>query len=117
MGRSNFGGSILASHGPDTYKAIVHRFGTLRVVALPEIETHVLQYSDGNRGGFSSFSSLAYHANGHSCKDLANRILSVWEGRQKPEYALQQFDYILDCGGEGKKRSTIEWIVTRSIQD
>ena len=111
MGKQNFGNSLLPSHDSNTHREQVTRFGILKVIPWPETEQHALMYEDTRKLGFSM---LAIHPNGYSCKELANRIIEAWEKRGTAEYALKQFDYILDCGGLGKKRSAIEWIINQS---
>lgn len=110
MGKSNFGGSLLSSHDSSTYREVSHKFGILKVIPLSEIEIHALMYEDDRKLGFSM---LATHANGYSCKELADRILKAWEGKATAEYALQQFDFILQCGGTGRSRAVIEWVIAQ----
>jgi len=110
MGKSNFGGSLLPSHDSNTYREVSHKFGTLKVIPLAEIETHALMYEDDRKLGFSM---LATHANGYSCKELLDRIVKTWVGECTADYALKQFDFILDCGGTGRSRTAIEWIVNQ----
>lgn len=50
------------------------------------LDTHTL---------YRSGKALASHHNGFSCHNLAERIL-----KGDPERAVDQFDYIRDCGGK-----------------
>lgn len=95
------GGSILPSSEPRILQPMQGVHGTLQVRPMPELDTHGL-YLDNLL--------LATHSNGFSCHALAERILAAWEGKREPAYALEQFDYILRCGGLGKDRETIEHI-------
>lgn len=95
------GGSILPSSEPRILQPMQGAHGTLQVRPLPELDTH---------GLFMGEQLLASHSNGFSCHNLAERILAAWEGKRDVEYALEQFDYILRCGGMGKSRESIEYI-------
>ena len=74
----------------------------LRVKWHPEFDSHVCYLND---------SAIAAHHNGFSCFALAERILAVWKGERDAPHALQQFDYILACGGLGTRRESIEAVL------
>lgn len=96
------GGSVLASSDPSILQPMVGAHGTFQVRPCPELDTYCL---------FFEKSELAMHPNGYSCHNLAKRILEVWEGKREVQYAMEQFDYILACGGMGRQRATAEFIV------
>lgn len=60
--------------------------GALQVRWHEELDSHVLYQGE---------TRIAGHHNGFSCHNLAKRMLTG-----NFEYALAQFDYITDCGGE-----------------
>lgn len=94
------GGSLLASSDSRILQPLTGKHGTFQVRPLPELDTHAL-FLDGH--------ILAMHPNGYSCRNLAERIIEVWEGRRAEAYALEQFDYILRCGGLGPQRGAVEY--------
>jgi hypothetical protein len=96
---TNFGGSWLPSYGPDTYDVLVGLHGQLQVRP-----TRRKDEADG-------WTLLAMHPNGYSCKELAERIMAVWQQQRPKEYAMQQFQYILDCGGLGRSADTLEAVL------
>jgi hypothetical protein len=76
---------------------------------MPELDTHGLFLFDSiffNEGN----QVLAIHPNGYSCHSLAERILSAWSSAGSVSIVMEQFDYILRCGGLGRERSSIECI-------
>lgn len=95
------GGSILPSSDPRILKPWDTAHGTFQVRPLPELDTYGL-YLDKRL--------LVTHPNGYSCHGLASRLMEVWGGLRPAEYALEQFDYILTCGGLGIQRAAIESI-------
>ncbi len=96
----NIGGSILPSSEPRILQLQTGAHGTFQVRLLPELDTHGLFFGESLL--------LAQHANGYSCNALAERILSAWRGERDVAYAMEQFDYILACGGKGLPRAAIE---------
>lgn len=107
----NIGGSILPSADRTTYKPDEGLHGTFEVRPIEALDTHALMFArkDGPHAGV--YGEVATHPNGYSCKELANRILKVWEGTGSPERAMQQFDYILACGGLGRSKASIELLI------
>ena len=99
---SRIGGSLLPSSEPRILQPMQGPHGTFQVRPLPELDTYGLFFNERQL--------LAMHPNGYSCHNLAERILAVWAGSRKEEYALAQFDYILTCGGLGANRGSIEFI-------
>lgn len=85
----NIGGSILPSSSPQILTPLPFRAGSLQVVALPEVDTHALTYQTG-----LGISLLCTHSNGHSCHNLAKRIIAG-----DPVRVREQAQYVLDCGG------------------
>jgi hypothetical protein len=85
-------------------------YGTLQVRVLPELDTHGLFLYDGPH--YNSEQLLAMHPNGYSCNALAERILAAWSGDRSVSYAMEQFDYILACGGMGRSRASIEYVAS-----
>jgi hypothetical protein len=96
----NIGGSILPSSEPRILRPQVGAHGTLQVRPLPELDTHGLFLGESLL--------LAQHSNGYSCNVLAERILSAWRGERDVASAMEQFDFILACGGKGLPRAAIE---------
>lgn len=87
------GGSLLPSSDPSILKPIEASFGRLQVRALPDLDTHGL-FIKHDRGECM----IAEHANGYSCRELAERMVAGNEARIR-----QQVEYILDCGGTARK--------------
>ena len=88
------------------------KHGQLQIKALPDADTFGLFYqpkpeNDQPRG----WTLLACHPNGHSCKELANRILAAWAGKGDGARAIEQFDFILRCGGLGQSLETILHVI------
>lgn len=76
-------------------------FGTFETRPLPELETHGLFYARAAGEFAGRFTLIAMHANGHSCDELAKRLIAAWDsGDAKP--AIEQFQYLLRCGGLGR---------------
>lgn len=98
----NIGGSILPSNCPEILQPIPCAFGTLRVVPIPEIDTHVLTLST-SAGTFT----IASHPNGYSCHSLAKHMA---EGNT--DKAVKQADYIVACGGTSVSHKVITDIIT-----
>jgi hypothetical protein len=96
------GGSLLPSSEPRILQPQKGEHGTLQVRPLPELDTYGLFLGENNL--------LATHSNGYSCHNLAERILAAWRGERTVAYAMEQFDYILKCGGLGRMRDSIEYI-------
>lgn len=101
----NIGGSILASSDPLILKSIEGKHGTLQVRAVESLDTHAL-FLKRDAGE----SVIAMHPNGYSCHALANRLLAAWEGTGHYNLAMDQFDYILRCGGLGKSIESMLFI-------
>lgn len=85
MATRHVSGSILPSNEPRILRPIETAFGTLQVRVIAELDTH---------GLFLNGSLLATHGNGYSCHCLAERMVSG-----NVTWALEQAEYILDCGG------------------
>lgn len=98
------GGSFLPSSEPRILLPMVGLHGTLQVRPLPEIDTYGLFLDEQQL--------LAMHPNGYSCHGLAERIIAAWRGDRDVSYAMEQFDYILKCGGMGKQRDSVEYIAS-----
>jgi hypothetical protein len=77
----NIGNSILPSCAPH----IMVPLGDLQVVRDEAADTHRLMRGD---------KIIASHPNGFSCYELAKRIAAKDKGR-----AVEQAQYIIDCGG------------------
>jgi hypothetical protein len=100
---SRIGGSILPSSDPQILQVFQGKHGSFQVRPLPELDTYGLFLDEKQL--------LAMHPNGYSCHELAKRILAVWDGKSDVKRAMEQFDYILACGGLGKSRGSIEFII------
>jgi hypothetical protein len=108
MTATNFGNSVLGSHDDKTYEVLHGRFGNFQVRAWKEEETHAVFFCSLNN---NDWTMLATHPNGHSCKALAERILQVWKQACPPKHALDQFHYILACGGTGQAEKYVVRII------
>ncbi|OWZ90417.1 hypothetical protein B9J07_27920 [Sinorhizobium sp. LM21] len=106
----HIGGSLLPSADSRTYEIKQGKHGNFQTRALPELDTHGLFFDSGDGHGFQL---IASHPNGFSCDELAKRIIDAWEKNNAwtSAKAITQFDYILDCGGIGRKRVRIEDII------
>jgi hypothetical protein len=107
--KPTYGGPLLS---PYTSAQIMSgKFGQLQVRALPETDTFGLFYLANELADrpalIRGWTLLARHPNGHSCKELALRILAAWEGKGDGARAVDQFDFILRCGGLGRSLETI----------
>lgn len=100
------GGSLLASSEPRILMPLQGAHGTFQVRPLPDLDTHALFLDDH---------LLAMHPNGYSCFNLAERIIAAWDGKRDAAYPLEQFDYILACGGVGPSRGTIEYFARGKV--
>lgn len=94
--------SILPNSDATILQPIETQHGVFQVKLIPLIEDHGLFLNDF---------LIAIHNNGYSCHNLAKRIIEVWKGDRQKAYALEQFDYILACGGLGCPRGSLERIV------
>lgn len=83
------GGSILPSSSPLILQPMPYKYGTLQVKAVPEHDTHILTITTPQ-----GEQTLANHPNGYSCHALAKRMVS-----DTRERAIDQAQYIIDCGG------------------
>lgn len=102
--RQRIGGSVLPSSEPRILKPWEGLHGTFQVRPLPELDTHGL-YLDNRL--------LVTHPNGYSCYALAERLMLVWGSARDVGYAMEQFDYIMTCGGMGIQRAAIESIANQ----
>jgi hypothetical protein len=100
----NFGGSLLASEGWDTLKPVIWNRATLQVVRCDPLETYFLTLTHPK-----GTSILAEKANGHSLKALADRMHASWSGEGSVERAMQQRDYIEQCGGMVRPASCFDF--------
>ncbi len=100
--RRNIGGSLLASSSPQILTPLEHALGALIVVEVPEDDTHALVLRQGGQER-----ELARHPNGFSCRNLAERIVTVCVAKERnASWAMDQLDYILRCGGSGDRELT-----------
>ena len=105
---ATYGNPILSPYvDPDI---LTGKHGRLQVRALPEADTFALFYLANELEDrpelVRGWTMLATHPNGHSCKELATRILAAWSGSDGAR-AVEQYDYILRCGGLGRSLETI----------
>jgi len=108
---ANIGNSILPSSDRFVLQAKSGKHGTFETRALPDLDTHGLFYARAKGDYAGHFILIAMHPNGYSCDALAKRILDAWEGKSTPERAMDQYRYILDCGGMGKSENSMQYIV------
>ncbi len=102
MNATHAGGSILASSDPQTLQPLVAPLGTFTVRYVADLDEHVLFLK---RNGYEI--NIVSHANGFACRRLAERIVAVWAGDADESTAVEQFGYILDCGGMGISHARI----------
>lgn len=81
------GGSLL----PSNNSRILQPMGKLQVRVLPELDTHGLFFTH-EQGEML----IAIHPNGFSCYELAERMSAGVDNAQR---AIDQAQYILNCGG------------------
>lgn len=98
---ANIGNSILPSSDRRILQPINTPRGVFVVEACADQDTHIL---------FFNGEMLASHPNGYSCHNLADRIISVWEGKRPAGYALEQFDYVIRCAGTGNRARVFELV-------
>ena len=115
--KRNIRGSVLPSSNNEVLKVKEHANGIFQVRVLESLDTHGLYFQGRGREGFSL---LVVHPNSFSCAELADRIIAVWKRKGRAyllsdvHRALEQYQYILDCGGLAVKRATIEAILANS---
>ena len=107
MTTKNIGGSILASSDASILKPLQGKYGTFQVKPLPELDDHSLFLTEAR--GYTNL--IALHPNGYSCHSLAERICAVWEAKKPCQYAIEQYKYILACGGMTKEDSVMLSII------
>jgi len=99
-----------------TQDVLTGKFGRLQVRAIPEADTFALFYLanplEDRPELIRGWTMLACHPNGHSCKELAVRILAAWEGKGDGGRAVEQFDFILRCGGLGRSLETVLAVIS-----
>lgn len=91
--------SILPNSSPEILRPMPGCGGVFQVVWVSEIDSHALLYQ---RDGNASARTLATHHNGHSCRALAERMISRESSR-----AVDQMEYIRQCGGMAASAETI----------
>lgn len=91
------GGSLLPSNSHEILQPMTAPFGTLQVRVIAELDTHGLFWLHNGHEAV-----LAIHPNGFSCHELAKRMVARDYRR-----ATQQLEYIMDCGGIGKREEAI----------
>ena len=84
--------SILPNSNSLILQPIATPRGTFQVIWSEPADSHVLQFNGAD---------IAAHHNGFSCHGLALRIIEVWQGKRLRQYAADQFDYVIRCGGSG----------------
>ncbi len=99
-------GSVLASEDHKTLEPIRYGRFFFRVLRAPTMQSYVAGYT--RQDNPTGFSPLVSHPNGHSCKNLIERIV----GGKQP---MEQFDYILRCGGMGISRESFQNLLDKSF--
>lgn len=105
------GGSLFPSNNKEVLKLRESTLGDLQVRVLESADTHALFY---RATGAEFLHMVASHPNGFSCAELADRMIHAWSmplTESRCDRVLEQFDYILDCGGLCMKRSVFEELV------
>lgn len=94
----HIGGSLFPSADHRTYVVKSGDHGAFQTRPMPEEDTHALFFAKNEEELGASEVRIASHPNGYSCDELSKRMIAGWSGGD-PERALDQFDYILACGG------------------
>jgi hypothetical protein len=92
-------------------------YGSFETRPIEEHDTHGLFYSHGHGETGGEFVLIASHPNGYSCDELAKRMIAAWATGDGHRRALDQFDYILVCGGLGVERAAIEDLAEGNFED
>lgn len=103
----HIGGSILPSAGQGTYRVKEGLHGSFETRPLADLDTHGLYFACGSGETAKRYVLIASHPNGYSCDELAKRMIHGWTTGETKR-AMEQFDYILACGGKGIDREAIE---------
>ena len=113
--KTPYGGPLLPPMNAETEDIMTGKYGRLQVRAMPEADTFGLYYFAepiADRPKLvRNWTLLACHPNGHSCKELGKRILAAWNGTGDGARAVDQFDFILRCGGLGRDLQTILHVI------
>ena len=99
LAASHMAGSLLPSHNSQTLQPMQFKGRTFKVKPLQDIETYALTV-DG--------AVLAMHPNGHSLKELADRIGRFSVGTADRQRVLDQWNYILACGGLTRSQTALD---------
>jgi hypothetical protein len=112
--KQHIGGSILPSSDAQVLKIKSGEHGVFQVRELPEQDTHALYFAKTVEDLGTNEIQIASHPNGYSCDTLAKRTISAWTDGTT-DRVLDQFDYILICGGDGVERDIAEALANGHI--
>lgn len=99
--------SILPNSSPEILRPMLGCGGVFQVIWVEALDVHALLYE--RNGAKHGAVTLACHNNGHSCRALAERMISG-----PVERALEQAEFIRDCGGMAASQRHIESITGQS---
>lgn len=111
----HIGGSILPSSDHQVLQTKTGIHGVFQVRALPEHDTHAVYFARTASDLGTNEVMIASHPNGYSCDTLAKRTIAAWNDGAV-EYALEQFDHIITCGGSGLERKTVEALARGEVE-
>lgn len=95
-------GSILPSHDSRTLEPVTLHNITFKIEPVESLQTYVL---------FADRSAIASHANSYSLRNLVDRIVAFRAGRADKARVLEQWNYILDCGGMTRSQNTLVYLL------
>ena len=104
--------SLLPNKLPDCHGVVVGPFGHFETVWCEDLDTHVLVFVQGVGQYKGTRSVIASHHNGHSCRELALRIVRCWARDTDQHEAMMQADYIQQCGGTAARQARIKIIAS-----
>lgn len=99
--------SLLPNKLPSHHSTVAGRFGSFEVVWCEDLDTHVLIFVQGAGRYAGSRGVIASHHNGHSCRELATRIVAAWVDIAARKKAVEQAQYVIDCGGTSRALAAI----------
>ena len=95
--------SVLPNSSPEVLQPLPGCGGIFQVVWMSQLGAHALLFQDSR----SYVTLLATHHNGHSCRELASRMVARETGR-----AVEQLEYIQRCGGTARSSEALYFIIT-----
>lgn len=97
---NHMAGSLLPSHDATVLKHGVINGWTFTIEPVEQLQTYALKVEG---------STLAMHPNGFSLKELVKRIADYNATGTGYSRAVDQWDYILACGGQARSQSVLTY--------